>query len=84
MSGKLYDVPFIIGDGTGETMLRVRYLTAEYPVGEDHTCAFCHGDPCAEHSDPDSQIAQYHERHAEDRLKYEGCYDTCPACRGRA
>lgn len=81
MSAQIYPVPFLIGDGTGETLLLVKYI-AEFPRDSKGDCAFCHGDPCAEHSPSESRIAQYHERHAEDRLKYRGCYDTCPLCKG--
>lgn len=82
MSAKLYDVPFLIGDGTGEIMLKVKYI-ADFPRDADTQCAFCHGDPCAEHSGPGSLIAMYFGRHEEDRLRYPGCYDTCPLCSGK-
>lgn len=78
-----YPVPFVIGDGSGDIMLDVKYITDGFARDADSCCAFCHGDPCAEYSPPESRIAQYHERHAVDRVKYPGCYDTCPCCNGR-
>ena len=75
---KLFDVPFMIGDGTGTVMLKVKYISGGFPRDERSSCAFCHGDPCNESdkSDGTSLIALYYKRnkHAE----------TCPCCDGRA
>jgi hypothetical protein len=49
---------------------------AEFPRGADGTCAFCHGDPCAENGDKDALIS---------RLFAENTWvQTCPVCDGRA
>jgi len=73
-----YLVPFL-GDGayqeTGkDTMLTVIYI-AEFPRGIDGTCAYCHGDPCAEDSVPESLITKFFKRNS--------WAETCPCCNGR-
>lgn len=68
-----YLVPWI-GDGTDGVLLTVIYI-AEYPRGVDGTCAYCHGDPCAERSGPDSLIGAYFARNS--------WASTCPCCEGR-
>ncbi len=75
MAGRLYNVPFLCGDGSKEVILRVRYI-AHIPIGEDGLCAFCHGDPCNEVSGEDSLIGQYFKRNRR--------AETCPCCNGRA
>lgn len=75
MTQRTYLVPFIAGDGTEEIMLTVVCI-AEYPRGVDDTCAYCHGDPCAERSAPGSLIAQYYARNGSWAV-------TCPCCDGR-
>jgi len=72
---KLYDVPFLVGDGSGEVMLKVRYV-ADFPRDEDGLCPYCHNDPCAEHSGPDTLIGAYFKRNPK--------AETCPCCGGRA
>ncbi len=47
----------------------------EYPRGTDGTCALCQGDPCNEHSPPDSNIAKFYANNT--------WADTCPVCDGR-
>jgi len=71
-------VPFLPGDDT-EVILTVTYIS-KYPRGADGTCAFCHGDPCAETSPPTSLIAEYFTRRM-----YPGQPppETCPCCQGR-
>lgn len=71
---KTYLVPFLTGDGTGETMLTVTYI-AEFPRDTNGLCAFCHGDPCAEESSAVSLISKYFARN-----KHAA---TCPCCDGR-
>jgi hypothetical protein len=51
---------------------------AEYLRGPDGTCAFCHGDPCAEHSAPGALISR--ERAAAPSY---APFETCPCCLGR-
>jgi hypothetical protein len=72
MSRQTYLVPFL--DGVGEVMLTVIYI-AEYPRGVDGTCAFCHGDPCAERSGPDTLIGKYFAEYS--------WAETCPCCAGK-
>lgn len=67
-------IPFYPGDGT-EVPILVDHID-EYARGTDGTCAFCHGDPCAEDSPQDSPIWQYMHNHA-----YAPA--TCPCCDGR-
>jgi hypothetical protein len=67
-------VRFLPGNGT-EVFVDVKYI-AQFPRGADGTCAFCHGDPCNEESDSDSEIAKYF---AETKNA-----ETCPMCEGRA
>lgn len=76
MRKPLYDVPFLPGDGTGETMLKVKYIASGFPRDARGLCAFCHGDPCNEdvHGNPDSLIAAYWKRNP--------TAETCPCCRG--
>ena len=71
---KLYEVPFL-GAGVGPIMLQVIYI-AEYARGEDGTCAFCHGDPCAEMSGPETHIGAFRQRLGK-------AFETCPCCNGR-
>ena len=78
MSRRVYLVPFL-GDrpdpaNEPETMLSVIYI-AEFPRGVDGTCAYCHGDPCAETSGPESLIAKYFANFS--------WAETCPCCDGR-
>jgi hypothetical protein len=49
----------------------------DYPRGLDGSCAFCHGDPCAEDADPESPIYKYmnHPDYSP---------PTCSVCRGAA
>lgn len=70
----LYLVPFSPGDERDPILLTVSYW-AEFLRGEDGTCAFCHGDPCAERSGPDTLIGNYFAR-----LSWA---QTCPCCDGR-
>lgn len=67
-------VNYLPGDGT-EIPVDVEYL-ADFPRGTGGTCAFCHGDPCAERSAADTLIAQYFERN-------RSWAETCPMCDGR-
>lgn len=66
-------VEYLPGDGT-EAFVRVTYI-ADYPRGEDGLCAYCHGDPCAENSTPNSLIGGYYIRNPR--------AETCPMCNGR-
>lgn len=88
-------VEFIIGDADaatgwpGSVKIPVAYI-AQFPRDRDGTCAFCHGDPCAEFSPPDSQIAQYFARGRARAAQYENPLlrqgampQTCPCCDGR-
>jgi hypothetical protein len=47
----------------------------DFPRDEEGTCAFCHGDPCAETSPPDSAIARYYRENPR--------AETCPTCAGQ-
>ena len=71
-------IRFYTGDAApgwpGHVELEVDHI-AQFPRGQDGTCAFCHGDPCAENSPPDSQIAQFFRRNR--------WAETCPCCEGR-
>ena len=80
-----YQVPFIPGNGSdvfpnGQVMLTVTYI-AEFPRDEKGTCAFCHGDPCAEYSPEDSWIWRYMNIPAYAGSSY--LPETCPCCDGR-
>lgn len=70
----LYLVPFL-PDERGPILLTVRYW-ADYLRGPDDTCAFCHGDPCAERSGPDTLIGNWFARNG-------SWAETCPCCDGR-
>lgn len=56
-------------------LLSVAYVANGYARGADGTCAFCHGDPFAERSPPDSLIARFY--------KVKPRATTCPVCEGR-
>jgi len=71
---RLYLVPVYIGDGRDAILLTVRYW-AEFLRGPDGTCAFCHGDPCAEQSGPATLISNFYARNPG--------IETCPVCNGR-
>lgn len=51
-----------------------------YPRGPDHTCAFCCGDPCAEHPELFSENGAAIYNYSEER---DGKFETCPCCQGR-
>ena len=72
---RTYLVPFYVGDGSGALLLTVT-RHAEFLRGRDGTCAFCHGDPCADDSPADSLIATFFSRN-------ESLGNTCPCCEGR-
>jgi hypothetical protein len=67
-------VEYLPGDGT-KAFIRVAYI-ADYPRDEDGLCAYCHGDPLAQSSAPNSFIAGYYVRNPR--------AETCPLCDGRA
>ncbi len=71
-------VPFLCGDGSDEITLDVIYV-AGFPRGHDGRCAFCHGDPCAESSGPDTKIGAYFKQAEDEGFPAE----TCPLCEGR-
>jgi hypothetical protein len=48
---------------------------AEYPRDSEGFCAFCHGDPLAEHTDEDTPIGRF--------WKTSLWAETCPCCEGR-
>ena len=80
-----YLVPFIPGNGPdvfpgGQVMLTVICI-AEFPRGVDGTCAFCHGDPCAETSPESSYIWRYMNLPMYPESPYRP--QTCPLCDGR-
>lgn len=75
MKTRLWPVPYYIGDGSGRMFLYVAVI-AQFPRDGDHLCAFCHGDPCAEHSGPETNIGAYFERNPRSA-------ETCPLCDGR-
>lgn len=58
----------------GEVWLDVKYI-AEFARDAKGLCAFCHGDPCAESSPPDSLIAR--------ELEAATWRGACPCCEGR-
>jgi hypothetical protein len=66
-------VEFLPGDGT-DCLVYVAYI-AEFPRDEDGLCAYCHGDPGAEKSSPNSLIFGYYVRNPN--------AETCPMCDGR-
>ena len=66
-------IPFSPGDGT-RIDLEVAKIN-EFPRDFQDTCAFCHGDPCAEEDDRDTEIARYYRRNS--------WAETCPMCQGR-
>lgn len=70
----LYVVPFYVGDGRGPILLTVTDWS-EFLRGPDNTCAFCHGDPCAQRSGPETLIGNYFAR--------VSWAQTCPCCEGR-
>jgi len=57
----------------------VAYI-AEYARGPDGTCAFCHGDPCAEYPEQASVNGAAIYNYADER---NGRFETCPCCDGR-
>ncbi len=61
-------VPVLLGDGTGEQMVKVKYW-AEFLRGPDDTCAYCHGDWDT------GDIAAYFKRNPK--------AEACPVCDGR-
>ena len=65
-----------------EIWLDVRYF-AEFLRDVRGQCAFCHGDPCAERSAPDSLIAREYECWKNARWASDSGYFTCPCCQGR-
>lgn len=81
MKTRLYPVPFWIGDGSERKFIYVASIS-EYPRDADHLCAFCHGDPCAERSGPETEIAQYVQRALETPWRNSDGI-TCPLCLGR-
>lgn len=64
-----------LGNGFEDVTLDVTYI-AEYARGPGSTCAFCHGDPCAESSGEETDIRKF--------LIKNVYADTCPVCQGRA
>ena len=66
-------VKFLPGDGT-TIMVEVAWIS-DFPKDKDGLCAFCHGDPCAESTGPESEIARFYQRNKR--------ADTCPMCLGR-
>lgn len=86
MARQTYLVPFLPGNGT-EVMLTVTYIS-EFPRDVRGLCAFCHGDPCAETSPPESHIARYMAEREATFTSYDWGPDswpplTCPLCEGR-
>lgn len=57
-----------------EDMTYAIYGYAEFARGKDGTCAFCHGDPCAE-LDQEANINVY--------FRLNKWAETCPVCEGR-
>lgn len=74
---RLWPVPYWIGDSSDRMFLYVADIS-EYPRDAANLCAFCHGDPCAERSGPETEIAKYRDR----RPSYAP-FETCPLCQGR-
>ena len=65
---------FLPGDGT-RVIVEVKYIADGFARDADSLCAFCHGDPCAEDADPQSEIVKYFARNKRAQ--------TCPMCGGR-
>lgn len=61
-----------VGDGR-TYMLKVASVSI-FPRGDDGTCVFCKGDPCAENAG-NTIISRYYERNPS--------AVTCPVCDGR-
>lgn len=82
-----FPVPFWIGDGSGRVMLYVSGISGGFPRDADGRCAFCHGDPCAEASGPDTEIARYFARgwlrEQSYGMRRYALASTCPLCDGR-
>jgi hypothetical protein len=60
--------------------VEVESVHGGFARGTDGQCAFCHGDPCAEWSEPNTPIYRY-MRDADGR--YRPGRSTCPCCDGR-
>ena len=69
-------VEFLTGYGDDGIILDVLYIADGFARDKDSLCAFCHGDPCNESSDEDSEIAKFFARNPK--------APTCPCCKGRA
>jgi hypothetical protein len=84
---RLYPVPNYIGDGSGRMFLYVLDIGGGFPRDAGNLCAFCHGDPCAERSGPETKIGAYFQRGAEREASYGYArytlVNTCPLCQGR-
>lgn len=65
--------------GNGRVYARHVSRVVQFARGEDGTCAFCDGDPCAEYSPEGSPIVEYMNR---GKPGYHP--ETCPFCEGRA
>lgn len=63
-----------LGNGFEDVTLDVTYI-AEYARGPGSTCAFCHGDPCADGIDKTSDIAQFFAKN-----KWA---TVCPVCEAK-
>lgn len=87
MSEPTYLVPFSPGNGRdvfpgGTVMLIVTRIGGGIVRGVDGTCAFCHGDPCAETSPESSWIWRYMNLPMYPGSTYRP--EVCPLCEGRA
>lgn len=84
---RLFPVPYYTGDGSGRMILYVSDISGGFPRDADNQCAFCHGDPTAERSGPETEIGRYFERgwRREQELGYRRytMVSTCPLCDGR-
>jgi hypothetical protein len=56
-------------------LLYVSDISGGFPRDGDRRCAFCHGDPIAEHSQPGSDIAQYMARQSATYQKYKAEFE---------
>lgn len=65
----------IVGTGIEESVEVIYW--ARFLRGPDGTCAYCHGDPGAKRSGPESAIARFLARAAD----WAHC---CPVCDGQA
>lgn len=88
MCEPLYNVPFLCGDGSGDIMLKVKYIAGSFPRDTRGHCAFCHGDPCNE-GEQSTETREFETRPGKPPITHIAAYfmrnltaETCPCCKG--